>query len=95
MILLSGITDSAVGVVLAILFALTLLTYGLLYWILSRVESIRDLFKRLKETKPALFYLSHVLLYFLSIFVLYGALSLRYYLTNEGILRMIPHSSYH
>lgn len=85
MILLSGITDSAVGVVLAIFFTLTLLTYGILYWILMRFEGIRNFFKRLKETKAALFYLSHVLLYFSSILVLYGILSLRYYLTNEGI----------
>lgn len=87
MILLSGITDSAVGLIFAIFFALTLLTYATLYWILSRFEGVRDFFKRLKEKKATLFYLSHVLLYFISILVLYGVLSLRYYLTGEGILQ--------
>lgn len=95
MILLSGITDSAVGVVLTIFFTLTLLAYGILYWILSRFEGVKDFFKQLKETKAALFYLSHVVLYLISILVLYGVLSLRYYLTGEGILGMITPSSYH
>lgn len=81
MILLSGITDSAVRVVLAIFFGLTLLMYFFVYKILTLSDDIKNFFARLKGKNIGLFYLSHFALYILSCFILYGIVSFKQYIS--------------
>jgi len=80
MILLSGITDSAIAVLFGLFIALTLLTYFLVYKILMLSDDIKAFSARLKEKNIGLFHLGHFGLYILSCCILFGLLSFKRYI---------------
>ena len=82
MILLSGMTASAVAVIFGIIFIATLVAYFIVYRILVLSDDIKQFFKQLRDSRKELFYASHVALYILSCLLLFGILSLKDYLIN-------------
>lgn len=81
MILLSGITNSAVGVVLILFLGLTVVSYFLVYRFLMLGDRVKDFFHQLRIENKILFYVAHFAVYVLSCFVFLGVIALKNYLT--------------
>ena len=82
MILLSGITESAVGVVFFLFLGLTFVSYFLVYRFLMLGDRVNDFFHQLRKENKILFYVAHFAVYVLSCFVLLGVIALKNYLTT-------------
>jgi hypothetical protein len=80
MIVLSGMTGSAVLILFGAFVIVTVLPYFLLYKALRRSVDIRNYFDRHKEDNEALFYVVHIALYILFCFILFGILAFIQYI---------------
>ncbi len=84
MIIASGITDSAIMVVVLIFLTLTMAFHGLFYWLIySRVMT--PLFKKVDNYSFS-YWLIHLGLFALSCALLCGLLFVQYQITGKGIL---------
>jgi hypothetical protein len=80
MIFLSGITDAAIALVFGIFLVLSLVSYFAVYKILILAIHMRDCLNELKAKKLKLFYLAHLLIYFLSCIILFGLLKFKQFI---------------
>lgn len=82
MILVSGITESAIALVLGITFLLTGITHFCLYKLLMTSPQVSRFIDRLKTERSSFLFLIHILLFILSGVLLFGILRFRQYLIS-------------